>query len=127
MLKHTETVCLKDVRDVSNIHDWMERKRTELVSIFGFGMMSTEIIPDGDIRIEYSYSKHLAKGLSQLEVEAIYHARVLMCNIGGVRFDRKIKAYVSTGTHEDDPAFEDRLVHINALEELAPRYGKPTV
>lgn len=109
-------------------------KHLELTQQYGHGVFNTIETQNGDIAWTFDYAdqftaapakSHLSAGLSPEEVEAVYHARVLLCNKGHVVLTDGV--YSSTTTAEEDPAIPQLMTTINTLEQLLQEYERGTI
>lgn len=134
-MRLTGTIKQIEVRNLNAEQraEHLQNVHKKLQTINGPGIFHTVTNPsNGDIDWTYDYAEEGVPGrpaflepLKPEEVEAIYHARILMCNLGNVKLEGD--HYVATISAEDDPAIIDRVNNINVLEKLLSKHGRPTI
>ena len=156
MARHTETIAQKDTRNLTNeaVSNLLENKRKEYSDKFGPGLLNFVFEPNGDIAVTYDYaesfsashpahgietntfnedattlvavSDEVLDGIDEEELDAILHARIVLCNHSHVKFNSDTGQYEATISEDEDPAIDRQLTSINALERLLARNGKAT-
>ncbi len=134
MPRHTETISQSELakHNPDQRQGLFIKMAAKFYTTFGPGdMMTEENSLDGSTMFHYDYAEKVpGSGLTDIEIDAIAHARVIMCNHGGVQLDRITGLYTELPGHaasSSDPAFPKRLHDINVLESLCSRHGRPTV
>lgn len=129
MVKFKGTVPQRDFRNLNQqeVELHLKKVRAQAEKLYGPGIFTTVIQPNGDIEYIHEYDPDQMPYVSRLsedEVKAIAHGRTVLANLGNVFL--RDGQWVSRVDPESDPAIPERLASLNTLEALLTKYGRPS-